>query len=95
MLDAPTTASIGTSKIRLKAGFSISASVVHPGRDTEPVVSSIEEGFHRAERIDGSSFFIPRRIFGNTHAGSLATPPQDLWNHSVLPEIVGVRSSVV
>lgn len=58
MLDAPTTASIGNSKIRLKAGFSISASAVRPGWDKEPVVSSIEEGFPRAELIDGSSFFI-------------------------------------
>ena len=60
MLDASATASIGNSNIRLKAGFSICAAAVRPGRDNEPVVSSIEEGFPRAKLIDGSSFFIVR-----------------------------------
>ena len=55
MLDASTTASLRNSKIRLKAGFSISAAAVRPGRDNEPVVSSGEEGFPRTEPIDGSS----------------------------------------
>ena len=58
MLDASTTASLRNSKIRLKAGFSISAAAVSPGRDNEPVVSSSEEWFPRTEPIDGSSFFI-------------------------------------
>ena len=60
MLDAPTTASIGDSGNRLKAGFSIRASAVRPGRDNEPVVSSKEERFPRTELINGSSFFIVR-----------------------------------
>lgn len=58
MLDSPTTASIRNSRIKLKAGFSICAAAVRPGRDNEPVFSSSEEGFPRIELIDGSSFFI-------------------------------------
>ena len=58
MLDSSTSASLGDSGVRLKAGFSIRAGAVRPGRDSGPVVSSEEEGFPRAERIDGSSFFI-------------------------------------
>jgi hypothetical protein len=58
VLDASTTASIKNSGFRLKAGFSICAAAVRPGRDNDPVVSSSEEGFPRTELIDGSSFFI-------------------------------------
>ena len=60
MLDASTTGSVSDSRFRLKAGFSIRASAVCPGRDNEPVFSSSEEGFPRTELIDGSSFFIVR-----------------------------------
>jgi hypothetical protein len=60
VLDASAPASIRNSESRLKAGFSISAAAVRPGRDNEPVVSSDEEGFPRTEPIDGSSFFIVR-----------------------------------
>ena len=62
MLDASTSASIRNSKIGLKAGFSISAAAVCPGRDNEPVVSSSEEGFPHTELTDGSSFFIVRSL---------------------------------
>lgn len=55
MWDSSTTASIRDSGNRLKAGFSIGADPVGPGRDSEPVVSSGEEGFPRVEPIDGSS----------------------------------------
>ena len=58
MLGASTTGSVGNSRFRLKAGFSIRASAVRPGRDNEPMGSSSEEGFPRTELIDGSSFFI-------------------------------------
>ena len=60
MLDSSTAGSIKDSRIRLKAGFSISAGAVRPGRDNEPVDSSQEEGFPRTKLIDGSSFFIVR-----------------------------------
>jgi hypothetical protein len=61
VLDSPTTASIRNSRIKLKAGFSIDAVAVRPGRDNEPVVSSSEEGFPRVEPFDGSSLdFIVR-----------------------------------
>jgi hypothetical protein len=55
MLSESTTASIKSSGNRLKAGCSIGAAAVRPGRDNEPVVSSGEEGFPRTEPIDGSS----------------------------------------
>ena len=42
MLDASTADSVGDSGNRRKAGFSIRASAVRPGRDNEPVVSSRE-----------------------------------------------------
>ena len=69
MLDSPTTASIRNSRIKLKAGFSICAAAVRPGRDNEPVFSSSEEGFPRIELIDGSSLdfivrsFLSRLVF--------------------------------
>jgi hypothetical protein len=52
----------------LKPGFSMRASVVRPGRDSEPVVSSSEEGFPRTEPIDGSSFFIVRSFLSRLDA---------------------------
>ncbi len=58
MLGASGTGSLRNSRFRLKAGFSIGASAVRPGRDNEPLDSSSEEGFPRTEPIDGSSFFI-------------------------------------
>ena len=69
MLDASTTGSVRNSRFRLKAGFSIRASAVRPGRDNEPVVSSREEGFPRVEPSDGSSLdfivwsFLSRLVF--------------------------------
>ena len=69
MLVESTTASIRDSENRLKAGFSLSADAVRPGRDSEPVVSSEEEGFPRSEPSDGSSLdfivwsFLSRLVF--------------------------------
>jgi hypothetical protein len=59
-LGAPTTATIEDSKNRLKAGCSVRAVAVSPGRDNKPVVASVETGFPRDEVTDGSSFFIVR-----------------------------------
>ena len=42
---------------KLKAGGSHGAVAVRPGRDSEPVVSSGEEGFPRIEPREGSSLF--------------------------------------
>ena len=69
MLAESTTASIRDSGNRLKAGFSLGADAVRPGRDSEPVVSSDEEGFPRVEPSDGSSLdfivwsFLSRLVF--------------------------------
>ena len=63
MLDSPTAASIKDSGNRLKAGCSIRAAKVDPGRDSEPVVSSVEEGFPRSELVDDSSLFFIVRSF--------------------------------
>ena len=73
MLGASTTGSIGNSRFRLKAGFSIRASAVRPGRDNEPVVSeptpperyrsTCPEGFPRCELADDSSLFFIVRSF--------------------------------
>ena len=63
MLDASPTGSVRNSRFRLKAGCSIRASAVRPGRDNEPVVSSVEEGFPRNESIDDSSLFFIVRSF--------------------------------
>jgi hypothetical protein len=59
MLGASTTGSFRNSRFRLKAGFSIRASAVRPGRDNEPVALQ-QERFPRTELINGSSFFIVR-----------------------------------
>ena len=63
MLPESTTASIKVSGNKLKAGCSTCAAAVDPGRDNEPVVSSVEEGFPRSESIDGSSLFFIVRSF--------------------------------
>lgn len=57
MLGASTAGSVRNSRFRLKAGFSIRASTVRPGRDNEPGLFILER-FPRTELIDGSSFFI-------------------------------------
>ncbi len=57
ILAGSTTASIIVSGNKLKAGFSHDAEAVRPSRDSEPVVSSEEEGFPRIEPCDGSSLF--------------------------------------
>jgi hypothetical protein len=62
MLASATTASINDPGIKLKAGFSIDADTVGPGRDSEPVVSRTGrvlgcEGLPRFKSIDGSSLF--------------------------------------
>jgi hypothetical protein len=58
VLDSSTPDSVRYSRLRLKAGCSTRAATVDPGRDTEPAVSSGEEGFPRSELADDSSFFI-------------------------------------
>jgi len=63
MLAESTTASIKVSETKLKAGCSPRAAAVDPGRDSEPVVSSVEEGFPRSELADGSSLFFIVRSF--------------------------------
>ena len=63
MLDASTTAIIRNSKIGLKAGCSISAAAVRPGRDNEPAGSSREQGFPRTELTDGTYLFFIVRSF--------------------------------
>jgi hypothetical protein len=68
VLDAATTDSFRNFRFRLKAGFSIGAGTVRPGRDNEPVDSSSEEGFPRAKPIDGSSFFIVRSFLSRLGA---------------------------
>jgi hypothetical protein len=60
MLEASKAASIRDFWSRLKAGFSVGAAAVRPGRDNELVDSSGEEVFPRIELLDGSSFFIVR-----------------------------------
>jgi hypothetical protein len=61
MLAGATTASIKDSGKRFKAGCSVDATAVSPGRDNEPVVSSGEEGFPRIKSLDDSSLdFIVR-----------------------------------
>ncbi len=61
MLAVSTTASSKVSGNKLKAGCSTCAVTVHPGRDSEPVVSSVEEWFPRSELVDDSSLlFIVR-----------------------------------
>ena len=57
MLAGSTTASSRDSGNRLKAGFSLGAGAVRPGRDNEPVVSAGAEGFPRDEPSDDSSLF--------------------------------------
>ena len=63
MLAVSTTASIKASGNKLKAGCSARAVTVDPGRDSEPVVSSEEEGFPRCELADDSSLFFIVRSF--------------------------------
>lgn len=63
MLDSSTAASVEDFKIRLKAGCSTRAITVDPGRDSEPMVSSVEEWFPRNELADGSSLFFIVRSF--------------------------------
>jgi hypothetical protein len=69
MLALSTTASIRDSGNRLKAGFSLGAAAVRPGRDSEPVGSPAGEGFPRVEPSDGSSLdfivrsFLSRLVF--------------------------------
>ena len=68
-----TIASIKVSGIKLKAGCSARAAAVDPGRDNEPVVSSLGlageccragvEGFPRSELADDSSLFFIVRSF--------------------------------
>jgi hypothetical protein len=62
-LSASTTASIKVSGNKLKAGCSTRAVTVDPGRDSEPVVSSVEEWFPRSELADDSSLFFIVRSF--------------------------------
>ena len=63
MLASSTTASINDSGNKLKAGCSADAVTVRPGRDTEPVVSSGEEGLPRDKSTDDSSLFFIVRPF--------------------------------
>ena len=63
MLAALTIASIKVSENKLKAGCSTCAAAVDPGRDSEPVVSSVEEWFPRSELVDDSSLFFIVRSF--------------------------------
>ena len=63
MLAESTIASIKVSGIKLRAGCSARAATVDPGRDNEPVVSSVEEGFPRSELADDSSLFFIVRSF--------------------------------
>ncbi len=70
MLESSTTAAIESPKSQLRAGCSVRAVTVRPGRDNEPVVSeptppeqcrsTCAEGFPRGEFTDGSSLFIVR-----------------------------------
>ena len=67
MLVESTAASIKDSENKLKAGCSVRAVAVRPGRDSEPVVSSPapagmyrsagDEGFPRNELTESSSLF--------------------------------------
>ncbi len=63
MFIEPTTASIKVTGNKLKAGCSTCAAAVDPGRDSEPVVSSVEEWFPRSESVDDSSLFFIVRSF--------------------------------
>ena len=63
MLAGSTTASIKDSGNKLKAGCSVRAVTVHPGRDNEPAVASTEAGFPRGEFTDDSSLYFIVRSF--------------------------------